>query len=555
MSKLMRTLGLLLAIIMIFSLVACDTPTTDTGTATPSSKPESTDNTANVESTQSPTEIDIHAKYDPPVTVVTTVNSVSMAPEGMDPLNNPYHDGWLEELGINVEYAFIADGGDDYTTKMNMLLASDEMPDMCWVDAETYLALQEDDMLADLTDVFATYASERTMFYYNQDGGRRAKNVTVDGRMMAITAPPGYEDNIGLVAIRKDWLEELNLEAPKDINDLWDIAKAFKESKPGGATTIGIGATQDTMGGIFTKLMNAYGSYNDMWLEKDGALVYSGIQPERRHTLEQLSAKFSEGLLDPEFGTKKQANVLEDCAAGRTGILINGFTAPFVLLNAAKSGQEWGWYPLLTESGDVATVQVNVGFDGALVVRKGYEHPEVAVKLINYFTKNFVDNPEIYGIDGINNFSWPYSILSLINKNSIIHEYYIEYLKTGVMPADENIGNDLTNTIEQGELFNKSGDMEGWIMWNVFGPEGTEKLVVVSRDLDAYQLNAFMGVPTDSMATTKSVLKTMEEQMLTSIINGSQPIESFDEFVNTWKSSGGDEMTKEVNEWYAKQEK
>lgn len=38
--------------------------------------------------------------------------------------------------------------------------------------------------------------------------------------------------------------------------------------------------------------------------------------------------------------------------------------------------------------------------------------------------------------------------------------------------------------------------------------------------------------------------------MITNIITGAQPVDYFDEFVNLWKSSGGDAITAEINEWY-----
>ena len=129
----------------------------------------------------------------------------------------------------------------------------------------------------------------------------------------------------------------------------------------------------------------------------------------------------------------------------------------------------------------------------------------------------------------------------------------MEYLDTGVMPEDPSLGNDLTNSIEQGEMYNKNNDMEGWIMWNVFGPDGTEKWVVASRDQNAYQVDKFTGAPTESMSISKSVLQTLEAEMITSVIQGAKPIEAFDEFVETWKNSGGNDMTAEVNEWYQNQ--
>lgn len=491
----------------------------------------------------------------PTIVLRSATNKVPEAPDGMTAVENPVYKRWQSDLGIKVEWMFVAESG-DYKTKLNMLLSTDNMPDAFWADPTTFQMLQEDDMIQDLTDVFDQYASERSKKFYAQDGGQQAANVTVNGRIYGITSPVGYEDYVGLVAIRTDWLEQLGLSAPKNMEDMWAIAKAFKEADPGGVGNLGIGACKNVLGGVLSnpigQLLNGYGGYSNIWIEKDGTLVNSSIQPERRVAIAKLAEKFKEGLIDPEFGTKTFDNVIEDALAGRTGIFINDFCAPFRMLNGAKKGQKWGWFPLLDDAGEIAKIQVSAAFTGALVVRKGYDHPEAAVQLVNWFAKYFIDEAEVFGANAVNNFAWPFNILAPIDKNSKIHEAYIEYLKTGVMPVNPELGNDLTNSIQTGERFRKDNDMEGWIMYNVFGPEGTEKEVLASRKAGAYVVDKFTGAPTQSMVICQSILQTMEAVMITSIIQGKEPIEAFDTFVTQWKANGGDNMTAEVNEWYAK---
>ena len=356
MVKQNRVCSFLMALTMALTIGGCSSQGQSLSSGETSAGVASSETMSSVASDAAP---DVDGKYEPAITLRTAANAIVDAPAEMSMEDNPYYNGWIEELGIQVEYAFVAESG-DYNTKLNMLLASNEMPDVCWVDAETFKTLLEDDMLADLTDVFDTYASDRTKEYYAQDGGLQAANVTVDGRIYGITSPVGYEDSIGLIAIRTDWMEELNLEAPKNMEDLWEIAKAFKEADLDGAGAVGISATKDVIGGNANnpigQLLNGYGAYGDIWLEKDGSLVYGSIQPERRAGLEKLSEKFAEGLIDPEFGTKTMDNVWEDAAAGRTGIVLNDFCAPFRLLNAAKSGQEWG-----CESAGIRILQWGIG--------------------------------------------------------------------------------------------------------------------------------------------------------------------------------------------------
>ena len=62
--------------------------------------------------------------------------------------------------------------------------------------------------------------------------------------------------------------------------------------------------------------------------------------------------------------------------------------------------------------------------------------------------------------------------------------------------------------------------------------------------------------PATSMISTPMVekqayLDKMELECFTGIVMGTRPIEDFDKYVEEWKANGGDQITAEVNEWYA----
>lgn len=63
-------------------------------------------------------------------------------------------------------------------------------------------------------------------------------------------------------------------------------------------------------------------------------------------------------------------------------------------------------------------------------------------------------------------------------------------------------------------------------------------------------VNVFNGAPTKTMAQKWGQLATLEKQTYTNIIYGKAPLSSFDTFVKEWKKQGGDQVTKEVNDWY-----
>jgi hypothetical protein len=74
--------------------------------------------------------------------------------------------------------------------------------------------------------------------------------------------------------------------------------------------------------------------------------------------------------------------------------------------------------------------------------------------------------------------------------------------------------------------------------------------VVANGHRDELLPNLFNGEPTATMKKNWEQLQTMEKQVYTNIIYGKESPDAFDKFVRDWKAQGGDEITKEVNEWY-----
>lgn len=60
----------------------------------------------------------------------------------------------------------------------------------------------------------------------------------------------------------------------------------------------------------------------------------------------------------------------------------------------------------------------------------------------------------------------------------------------------------------------------------------------------------FTGVPTKTQVARGDMLTKLEKEVLNKIIYGQAPIEEFDTFAEQYMTSGGKEITEEVNAWY-----
>jgi len=74
-----------------------------------------------------------------------------------------------------------------------------------------------------------------------------------------------------------------------------------------------------------------------------------------------------------------------------------------------------------------------------------------------------------------------------------------------------------------------------------------DKLVLSTSRHEVY--NKFVGAPTPTMQSKWAVLKKQEDETFVKIIMG-EPLSKFDEFVETWNTLGGTQVTEEVNAWY-----
>ena len=89
-------------------------------------------------------------------------------------------------------------------------------------------------------------------------------------------------------------------------------------------------------------------------------------------------------------------------------------------------------------------------------------------------------------------------------------------------------------------------------MWGVFGPEGTEVQVSKAIETNAYMIDVYTGAPTEAMTQYNATLKTMTEQIITDIIRGVKPVETFHSthLLRIGMQMAAIRLRPRVNEWY-----
>jgi putative aldouronate transport system substrate-binding protein len=371
-------------------------------------------------------------------------------------------------------------------------------------------------------------------------------------------------EGFNIIYVRTDWLQKLGLSEPKTMDDLLKISRAFTKQDPDGNgkdDTVGLVVDKDLWQWIMG-FMNGYHAYPNAWIkDKSGKqLVYGSVQPEVKTALAKLAELYKDGQIDKEFAVKDYAKASELLTGGKAGLFYGFFWSPLYPLQPGREkdpNYDWRAFPPVSVDSQPATAQVDLGVYGYWVVRKGYKNPEAVVRMLNLWMKYFYQNTEdaIYkkyvnwddGNEVWQN-AWPQAYRAFKNVAGYINDNQV---LTGKKQLSE-VTPEERGELEKIQKFQKQGDQTNWCWDRIYGIDGALRAVQSVRDKDYYLMNEFYGAPTATMVDRSSTLADKQAEIFTKIIMGTLPIDAFDGFVNDWKNLGGQQITKEVNDWFAK---
>lgn len=491
-------------------------------------------------------------RYDQTVQL-TSVRSVIAGytyPEGDDVYNNPYTRAAKDDLNVDVTYEWVVDAS-QYNTKLSTMLASGDLPDYFSCDAATMYELAEEGLIADLSDVYEKYAGADLRSYCEgfQEGFDSAK---VDGKLYGMpNLGFGLISLPNIIWIRSDWMDKYGLTEPQTMDDLVKIAQTFKDKE--GAS--GFAIEKGMFDGIdnVVSYFNAFHAYPQIWIEKDGQLVYGSVQPETRQALLFLQKMYADGLIDQEFGAKDINKVNEDIINGKVGIMSGlNWACYWPLTDALKANPEAVWKPYAVPSTDGQPVRLQASWpvSSYIVVNKDCKNPEAIIKMINHFI--LVTNEVRFPADKYNGLDWQSGYISFPNP---IREYNHHVLLAKALDTRDTaplaVADSLLHNYETCLTWLDAKNPDGYGVYFQRSSESSFAVIKNYIDSDNILLTAIKGSDPTGYAGIKSTLLTMEMETFTKIIMG-EPIEAFDKFVEDWNAVGGAQATQEVNEVYNK---
>lgn len=212
---------------------------------------------------------------------------------------------YKEMLGVGIVQPYVEwNGGETYLEQLNLRIAAGDMPDVFapWNGIEAELI--ESGALLDLTDLLPEKAPHLWECIPEEMWDAvKANDPTGENRIYVIPQVLSYGRNGAM--IRKDWLDNLDLEIPATQEEFVEVLRAFKNDDPNGngaADEIPTGGRAEArwMGQLFGQYGIAMWEGYPQWDIYDGELTYSAVTQNMKDCLQWISELYAEGLLDPE---------------------------------------------------------------------------------------------------------------------------------------------------------------------------------------------------------------------------------------------------------------
>lgn len=225
-----------------------------------------------------------------------------------------------------------------YNDKFNVLMASDNMPDVILVPDvknSTFVFAVNAGMFWELTDYIQDFSELKDI------NPMLLKNASVNEKLYMI--PRERELKRKMVVYRADWAKKAGLDQPDTIDGIYNMAKAFAEGDFDGnfqIDTIGFAlGTVNNEIDCFDALVVAFGGFN-RWGIKDNRVIPSFMTDEYLQAMKWLRKMYQENLINADFTITKTTQIIPDLVdTEKTGLWL-GYRLPVLSDPVLKAKQQ-----------------------------------------------------------------------------------------------------------------------------------------------------------------------------------------------------------------------
>lgn len=508
-----------------------------------------------------------------PETIEYTLGKMTSVNNSNMPENDTYTDNaytrYIKSV-INVQNVDAFEANDSqYDTNVSMAISMGSLPDIMVVSSQDEVEqLVGAGLIEDLTESYNNCISDRIRKMYESYGDSLKDMVTYDGKIMALPET-NITDGPNLVWLRKDWMDKLGLSAPHTIDDVVNIVKHFISEDPGNngvdasgkPNTVGLAVDTDVTGEcgyssefLLDIIFACFGAYPKQWImNDDGEIVYGSVTDEAKEALSYISSLYNQGVIDNDFLLRTSTNICELIENGMCGSFFGPWWAPNnPLVNAVSRNPDADWQPYLiaTDSDGTTSYHSQNPCYKYVVVRKGYEHPEIAAKMISVmFDKvrfDCTDSEEFKNYYQLNVEPTARPLSINVDYNNALSICYrnIDATISGRKNPDslELLERSFYDACSE-YIKNANKTSTQWAAYM----SRIKACSLIAQD-NIKVVDSLYFKTTDTMKSHWWRLKAKEKEAYLKIISGEEDISYFDTFVKEWNEQGGQTITSEVSQ-------
>lgn len=253
-------------------------------------------------------------------TSVVTLDVFMSNNRSMNDATNLTRQYMIDNIGVDLN--LIQGDGSTFDQQLALYITDKNMPDVVHCSYTAWKGYVGDGAWADI----APYLNAEDYPYLMEYVGDNWSYMMEDGAIYGIPSVLGVPTNY-VIDIRKDWLDNLNLEIPVTIEDFTNVMRAFTNDDPDGdgqKNTYGLSAPGYT---YLSFLMGAFGASAErqFFLNEDDTITTNAISEQLKDALYYLRDIYAEGLIDPEMFTASSIQSFEKWGRGEMGIWSNNW--------------------------------------------------------------------------------------------------------------------------------------------------------------------------------------------------------------------------------------
>jgi putative aldouronate transport system substrate-binding protein len=280
-----------------------------------------------------------------------------------------------------------------------------------------------------------------------------------------------------------------------------------------------------------------------LWDIYDGELTYAGVTQNMRDALEYVSGLYAEGLIDPDCLLNDLDAWKEKLASDLCGTYYHWVQASHEYAldtcNTTGAQPEWVVMPPISAPGYEGFYPIKKVQTAFLVASATADQDKIdlVMKFLDAFGNTDLWDAYQFGVEGMHH--------DVVDGKKVLRPNDYATQENRIIRAYEDV-----TTIEEVEKF-LNGIKSDETAWAI-----DQSIKNLRENQKHGKSVAGDGLPNGVYDGYPDILnRTHFVEYASKIITGEYPIEKFDEFVERWHTSGGDEVTKAAREWFALMEK